>query len=272
MRSVLAVARIEIVQSLRSPVRLLMLAAVTLFAGFVTSPANFMPGDFAGARDWWLAGQTFWVAGEYMAIVAFCLFVGSVQNDRVNHVAEQQMASPLRGHEYAFGKLAGDGLVALLPGMVLLVAVPVERLVLVGHAQLVPYILAFAGLYLPPVLLAVAAAVALGVVFGSTRAAIVTYGVLWAISMFPFVIAGPVAYVTPTSTPAYGAFFEFGDPGAMDRVPVELRTRVARDLASIAAAAKVDLVVQVALTAVMVALLLVWLRGRWSGDRMELLS
>lgn len=242
-----------------------VLVLLAAFGFFVTSPANFLPGEYAKAGDWWLAGQAFWSIGQYGALAVFLLSVRSAAADRDERRMEQQASTPLGSGEYIAGKVLAASLLGIAPGLVLLIALPSFRLVSVGHASVGPYAAALLSVYLPPIVLAAVVAVVVGAVLSDTRIGMIGYTAWWLASVFPALFAESMTYFGITGSAVYAASFEFGDRGAVASVPLEYRADAADAIARAGAAVPYNL----AFCACVVAGLLLFatrrLRRQWSG-------
>lgn len=265
MRRALTVARIQLLGDLRSPLHVTVLVLLAAFGFFVTSPANFMPGDYARAGEWWLAGQAFWMIGQYGSLAVFLLSVRATAGDRDGGRLEQQASTPLRSGEYLAGKALAASLLGLMPGLLLLLVLPPYRFAGVGHVDVWPYAAAFLGVYLPPIVLAAVSAVVIGAVLPDTRVGTVGYTAWWLASVFPAVFTESMIYLGITGSAVYAAMFELSDPGALASVPLEFRADAAASVARAAHAVPYNLGLYALVAGGLLLLASVRLGRRWDG-------
>jgi hypothetical protein len=184
----------ELKMRLRSAGYWVVVLLVNAFALFVTSPLNYgSPEDRPLFQSsWWVAGQAFASATTLMNGLGVFLIADRILRDRTLRTDELLRAKGVFPKAYAMGKWTASLLGLCLAVCPLFVGAPlIQRYV--GHTPIQPgpFLLAFATVYLPSMLLISTLALMAATLAGDTRFFYVPYLVVWYLDSFQLWVPRP---------------------------------------------------------------------------------
>lgn len=271
MRRIGAIALGDAISLRRSGLRVAASLAVLAFGWLVVSPFNFPTEALVSQTDWWTAGQAFQTAATIGALLACIFGAHAIQDDRDTHVIEAIAVTPVSGWEYLLGKLVAVLVLLLLPGVLLALFLPIQRAMLLGTVDPIPYLAGLAIIYLPTILLSLAFGLTVATVFNSTRVAVVCFCAWWFACVMRFPLPSALELFSVTGFLQNGAFFESAG-SRLESAPAEIRMTVLASLPSLREHAAWAVVMTCGAALLLLVSLGFWLSRRWRGDAIALLE
>jgi hypothetical protein len=184
----------ELKMRLRSAGYWIVVLLVNAFALFVASPLNYSSPDdrWLFQSSWWIAGEAFASATTLMNGLGVFLIADRILRDRTLQTDELLRAKGVFPKAYAMGKWAASLFGLCLAVCPLFVGAPLIQWY-VGHTpiQPAPFLLAFAIIYVPSMLLISTLALMAATLAGDTRFFYVPYLVVWYLDSVQFWVPRP---------------------------------------------------------------------------------
>jgi len=149
---------------------------------FVPTPLNYPSPEDASRffSDWWLAGQSYSGLGIIMTLLAAFLAADRILRDDNILTKELIQARPIKDLEYVLGKYLAIVFGLMIIGFIPIIGVPIIKLRLFGlSANILPLLVAFLTIYLPPILFISALALTGATFLRNAPAFYIVYAIVW---------------------------------------------------------------------------------------------